>query len=218
MVQYDVDSQRLYHLTHLSNLESIVRDKQIYADTNPDWEGRPVVDISPESLRIERRATPSANPDMAISDFVPFNLLPRSSALELIADTSEFVVIVTGIDQLANWQRTFPSQNRPRFLIYDRNPTDPEARVGRSRADLHTLIHHRRSVLGTSSIGALADIELLVHGRFPFRFATSLAVPSAAALSAVQRLVADRLEPITVSIKPHWFGVRSRGGPSPSFS
>jgi len=215
---YDVDSQRLYHLTHVSNLESIIRDKQIYADTNAHWEGRPVVDISPESLRAERRTTQSAYPDQVISDFVPFSLLPRNSALELIRDASEFVMIVSGIDQLTTWQRDFPVLHRPRFLFYDRNPTDPDARAGRARAELRSLVNYRQSSLGLNSFGALADIEFLVLGGFPFRFATSLAVPSPAALTAVQRLVADREKPITVSIKPQWFGVWPRIGRSPSFS
>lgn len=201
----------LFHLTHVDNLASIVRDKQIFADTNSEWDERPAVDISPASLRADRRSASSGIPGRTVSDFVPFSVFPGSAALELVGDRSDFVVLVTGVRTLVRWQRDFPKDHRPQFLYYDRNPTEPDARFGCTREDLQSLIGYLERTPGRSP----AEIEFLVLDRFPFRLVTSLAVPSAAGLSRVQGLVADRLEPMATSIKPQWFGAALSGRPQP---
>ena len=62
---------RIYHLTHVKNLEAIIEAGELRANTRPE------VDLS-SSLDRELRATASVAPGVAVSEYVPFMLVPDS--------------------------------------------------------------------------------------------------------------------------------------------
>lgn len=75
-VTLDVASQRIYHVTHIDNLASIIAAGAINADTLLDE--RPAVDVSSEETRAHRRAVEVLE-HTHVADYVPFFLSPHSA-------------------------------------------------------------------------------------------------------------------------------------------
>lgn len=105
----NISEQRVYHVTHINNLESILDADAILADATPN------VDLSTELTR-ELRRTAEVAPGLSVADYVPFYLLPnatlwedlrggaqdetRWSAAARAAASTDFVFLVTTVAAL----------------------------------------------------------------------------------------------------------------------
>ena len=78
----NVDEQRVYHLTHISNLAAILRDGRLLA--NEALTVRPAVDISAPATRNRRREARVAGDDRSVAEYVPFFLSPNATVWESI--------------------------------------------------------------------------------------------------------------------------------------
>ncbi|TFC28803.1 DUF4433 domain-containing protein [Cryobacterium sp. TMT1-3] len=78
----NVDEQRVYHLTHISNLASILHDGHLSA--NAALTTRPAVDISAAATRETRRDARVTGADRSVAEYVPFFLSPNASVWESI--------------------------------------------------------------------------------------------------------------------------------------
>ena len=78
----NVDEQRVYHLTHISNLAAILRDGSLLA--NEALTTRPAVDISAPATRAARREARVADDGRCVAEYVPFFLSPNASVWESI--------------------------------------------------------------------------------------------------------------------------------------
>ncbi|TFD65720.1 DarT ssDNA thymidine ADP-ribosyltransferase family protein [Cryobacterium ruanii] len=78
----NVDEQRIYHLTHISNLAAILRDGRLLA--NEALTVRPAVDISAAATRNQRREARVAGDDRSVAEYVPFFLSPNATVWESI--------------------------------------------------------------------------------------------------------------------------------------
>lgn len=198
----------IFHVTHMRNLEQIVADKQIYADTNAEWEGRPIVDISSPETRTERRNHPSAFEGHPISDFVPFSFTPNASVFDHVAssdtDASSMAVLVSTARSVRKWQKESRKEYRPRVLVYDRSPLDAGANVGQTKSELEALQRlFEKNPHGSGP--ELRAAEFLVLGYFPFRRVSSIAVSRAELVSVVHRILPPTFETPSVIVRPNWF-------------
>ena len=105
----DPTTQRVYHVTHINNLESILDADQLDAGANP------TVDLS-TALTRELRLTAEVGPGQSVAEYVPFYLAPtalrwdelrrgaedetRWSAAARTAAPVDFVVLVTTVSAL----------------------------------------------------------------------------------------------------------------------
>ncbi|WP_104133249.1 DarT ssDNA thymidine ADP-ribosyltransferase family protein [Cryobacterium sp. M91] len=78
----NVDEQRVYHLTHISNLAAILRDGCLLA--NAALTTRPAVDISAPATRESRRDVLVAGTERSVAEYVPFFLSPNATVWESI--------------------------------------------------------------------------------------------------------------------------------------
>ncbi|MDJ0339358.1 DarT ssDNA thymidine ADP-ribosyltransferase family protein [Cryobacterium sp. PH31-O1] len=78
----NVDEQRVYHLTHISNLASILRDGHLSA--NAALTAPPAVDISTAATRETRRDARVTEADRSVAEYVPFFLSPNATVWENI--------------------------------------------------------------------------------------------------------------------------------------
>lgn len=101
---FDVGAQRLYHVTHISNLPLIIESDALVADATP------TLDVSSDLAReLRRTAVAGGRP---VSEYVPFSIAPVSttwaelrdgavepkwSASARSASTTDFVVLVTSV-------------------------------------------------------------------------------------------------------------------------
>ena len=116
----DVGEQRIYHVTHISNLAGVLSSGALLADASKAWEGRPAVDISSAETRESRRAVlVSGQGSLSVAKYVPFFLSPDASVwnsiraqgddprLALDADASapfDFVILVSTVKKALDAQ------------------------------------------------------------------------------------------------------------------
>ncbi len=77
---------KIYHITHVSNLPSIVADGELLSDAAMAARGGPLQAIGMDSIkrrRIHELEVP-CHPDTRVGDYVPFYFCPRSVMLYLI--------------------------------------------------------------------------------------------------------------------------------------
>ena len=76
----NVDEQRVYHLTHISNLAAILQEGSLLA--NDALRTRPIVDISAPATRDARREARVADGGRSVAEYVPFFLSPNATIWE----------------------------------------------------------------------------------------------------------------------------------------
>lgn len=76
---------RLYHITHVDNLASILRDGGLWSDAEVAERGGPQATIGMNSIKARRFDLPvTCHPGDCVADYVPFYFCPRSIMLYLI--------------------------------------------------------------------------------------------------------------------------------------
>lgn len=192
--------QRIYHVTHLRNLEAIVHSGCLLSDSHG---AQPTVDISSADNREERRA---ANVDgEPVAGFVPFFVSPdsalwrdiRTSAPDprlapAVRETTpaEYVVLVTTIGKAGRDDSVVASGDATdagtRFAT---TPEQATRELGRMRGD--------DELLGRA--------ELLVRERLPFDAVTLIGVANDRARNEVRDILAASEFTTKVSVYPPWF-------------
>lgn len=181
--------QRVYHVTHLSNLEAIVAEG-LRADATP------VVDVS-SALARELRRDAEAAPGEPVSGFVPFYLAPdadrwvdlRDGALDpawsdaaRAATSTDFVFLVSTLEALG-----------PDAIVTDGDAAGSVTRfasgeqVGRMLVRLHDT-------------DSRASAEALVSGSVPWSSIQLIGVASEKVRDRVRALTSTK-----VAVYPPWF-------------
>jgi hypothetical protein len=76
---------KLYHITHVENLPSILREGSLWSDAGLVARGGPTATIGMGSIKRRRLALPvKCHPGDCVGDYVPFYFCPRSIMLYLI--------------------------------------------------------------------------------------------------------------------------------------
>jgi hypothetical protein len=196
--------QRIYHLTHIRNLPSILRDGAIVAGADP------IVDIAPETVRAERAdASVGGIDDKALTEFVPFFLSPdavlwqslragaahpRLSRDVVGADTADFIFLVSTIRQVLAQGRS--------FVVADGNSEGIATRFATTREDADRMLYRLRA---NSESEAILEAELLVEGSLPLEAVALIGVQNDKVRLAVRELLAEADESAKIAVYPPWF-------------
>ena len=190
-------TQRIYHVTHLRNLEAIVIDEAIRSDAAP------AVDVSSATTR-ELRAATELSVGGTVADRVPFQLSPharrwnelRSGAVgphwsDAARATSplDYVILVTSVGAVGH-----------DVILANGDPVAPATHFGFGDAGTALL----RTTF--SQDPELLDAELLAAGPVPFSSITLVGVPNEPVRDQVRQLLADvgGAAP-KVAVYPPWF-------------
>ncbi|PPH15437.1 hypothetical protein C5C36_01750 [Rathayibacter sp. AY1G1] len=193
----DIAAQRIYHVTHLDNLEAIVAAGAILADQQ--LQERPAIDVSAETTREHRRAV-QVKDGVSVAGFVPFFLSPDAalwadlrgervaphwspSAHETTA--SQYVVLVGSLASAPVLSDGDASHVLTRF-------TEGDALV---RTFARLLVDEP----------ALRSAEALVPERFPLEGVATVGVASVAARNRVKALFEGIDASPRVAVYPPWF-------------
>jgi hypothetical protein len=196
--------QRIYHVTHLSNLAGIVAQRAIVAGTSPQ------LDLSTAELRAERSelAMPGTA-GLRLSDFVPFFLSPeaelwqslrsgrphpRVSAAARSAEPLDFVFLVSTVRHVA--------ADDPAFILTDGSAEGSSTRFATTREEAERLLYRLRA---ESDGERLRDAELLVAHRLPLESVTLIGVANDKVRSAVRDVLAGSDFTPKISVYPPWF-------------
>ena len=125
----------LFHITHISNLRSIVTDG-LYCDSAMTDSQRSVMEIGNSEIKARRRDRPvPLPPGGVVADYVPFYFAARSPMLYVIAQGSvpdynggqnQVVHIVTSVEAVSACGLRFVFSDRNAALSYARYADDPQ--------------------------------------------------------------------------------------------
>jgi hypothetical protein len=204
----DVGEQRIYHVTHVSNLAGILANGRLLADESDAWEARPTVDISSADARESRRSTLVAGSEgPSVAQFVPFLLSPNASIWQSIRtgvadprlspdirDTpaSDFVILVTTVKKVLEREAdTVVTDGDAAHVLTRFGATldAAERMLRRLRADEDSILH----------------AEYLVRESVPFELVTLVGVANDKARDVVKGILHGSGHRPKVSVYPPWF-------------
>jgi hypothetical protein len=196
--------QRIYHLTHLTNLPGILEDGALVAGAIAQ------LDLSTTELREERAGTlvPGSS-EARLTDFVPFFLSPEAGLWQSLrsgrehprlsvaarrAEPFDFVFLVSTVRHLVSAGSG--------FVLADGNVESDETRFATTREDAERMLYRLRA---ESDSEHLANAELLVATRLPLESVTLIGVANDKVRSAVRDVLAGSDFTPKISVYPPWF-------------
>jgi len=203
----EIGDQRIYHVTHIKNLEVILSSGCLLADAHG---ATPVVDISSPGNREERRV--AAIETNTVSQFVPFFVTPNSLLWEGIRTGSpdprlspearqhapaEYVVLVS----------TVADAGRENMVIASGDAADVDTTFAIvPEAGEREL----RRLFGETDVDDVDNTELrstefLVWEKFPFESISLIGVASNKARDEVKQILSDAAHAPKVAVYPPWF-------------
>lgn len=192
-------TRRLYHVTHVRNLESILLDGAI---RSPSDGVEPDVDVSAPVVR-ELRAAAHVEDERTVADHVPFYLSPDAerwvelrdgahgahwSTAARLASPTEYVMLVAGTPGIG-----------PDVAVADTDASAPAARI--------TVGDPARTVARlTREDAALPTVEVLVPGRVPLESLVLIGVPNEPMRTRVRAMLdAVDWDAPRIVVHPPWF-------------
>ncbi len=214
-----VGDQRIYHLTHINNLASILESGTLHADASTAWnESRPAFDMSSDGNREWRRTTRVAGEDTeSIASYVPFFLSPDASVWESIrshaldprltpkatnATPADFVMLVSAVKNATELHPADVAENDTAIVVTDADAALERTRFGETRDSALRLLHHVRQ---SADAGALLEAEFLVREEFPFEQIVLIGVSNDRVRDAVKAILKPSGYRTKVAVYPPWF-------------
>ena len=198
----DAGAKRIFHVTHVRNLSSIVSSGRLFADAAG---AAPIVDISSPENREQRRAT-DVGAGGTVANYVPFFLAPNAYVWDELraqaADdrlspdvrrtpASDFVVLVSTVRAAGQ-----------KAVIADRDAADPLTRFT-ALAGLAELGERLPRRLGDENAELAA--EFLVRDSFPFDQVTLISVANDKARGEVRAILQSSAFSPKIAVYPPWF-------------
>jgi hypothetical protein len=211
----DVGEQRIYHVTHISNLAGILETGALLADASEAWGARPAVDISSADTRESRRATLVAGEaSLSVARYVPFFLSPNASVwdsiraqvadprLELDAHGSapyDFVILVSTVKKVRDARA---SESESAAVVTDGDAAGVLTRFGTTGEDAQRMV---RKLRADKESEAILEAEFLVEEAFPYELVTLIGVANDRVRDAVKPILAASAHRPKLAVYPPWF-------------
>ncbi|MBB5843074.1 hypothetical protein HD599_001397 [Conyzicola lurida] len=214
----EVGDQRIYHVTHVSNLADILSSGRLLADASDAWEKRPTVDISSDETRESRRTiVVSDENDASVASYVPFFLSPTSSVWvsvrERVADprlsaatreavASDYVILVSSVKSVVDAHDAEEAEREAAVVVTDGDAAHTLTRFATTREAGDRVLRKLRA--DEESVQILAA-EYLVKDEFPFELVSLIGVANDKARDAVKAIVKGSGFSTRVAVYPPWF-------------
>jgi hypothetical protein len=196
--------QRIYHITHLSNLPAILASGALVGGSLP------TLDLLPADLRGERSEIAiTASPETVLTDYVPFFLTPDAQLWQELragreharlsneagaADALDFIFLVSTVRHVID----IPAQ----FVVADRHSEDVTTRFASTQDDAQLMLHRLRA---NDDGEQLLDAELLVAGQLPLESINLIGVANDRVRQSVRDMLATSAFTPKVAVYPPWF-------------
>jgi hypothetical protein len=206
---------KIYHITHVDNLQKIVAEGALVSDREMLMRGGPAQAIGMSAIkrrRIEELEVP-CHPGTRVGDFVPFYFCPRSIMLYVIhcANHPELayrdgqgpiIHLEADLHTVVNWSRA----NSVRFAFSLSNAGAYYAEFRSRVEDLDQLNWQAISATDfrAADVKEAKQAEFLVHDRFPFHLVERIGVYSAAMQARATRALGNRRRP-GVEVRRTWY-------------
>lgn len=196
--------QRIYHLTHVSNLPGILTERAIVSGASAR------LDLSPAELRDERaELSIPGTAEAHLTDYVPFFLSPEAGLWQSLrsgrehprlsvaarrAEPFDFVFLVSTVRHIVSAD--------PGFVLADGTVEGAATRFATTREDAERMLYRLRAEADNER---LLNAELLVSGRLPLESVTLIGVANDKVRASVRGMLAGSEFTPKISVYPPWF-------------
>ena len=214
----EVGDQRIYHVTHVSNLADILSTGRLLADANDTWITRPTVDISSAETRESRRTIVVSDDTAAsVASYVPFFLSPTSSLWISVREhaddprlsaairetiPSDYVILVSSVGSVVAAHAADDDERDAAIVVTDGDAAHTLTRFATTREAGDRVLRKLRSE--EESVQILAA-EYLVKDEFPIELVSLIGVANDRARDAVKAIVKASAFSTRVAVYPPWF-------------
>jgi hypothetical protein len=206
---------KLYHITHVDNLSSIVRDGGLLSDAALMARGGGVATIGMSSIKQRRLALPvSCHPGDRVGDSVPFYFCPRSIMLYLIyrrnhpelayqGGQGPIVHLEADLHAVVAWAAA--NQRRWCFTLSNAGAYYVEFRADVARLDEIDWAAVAATDFRPPAIKERKQAEFLLHGFFPWTLVERIGVHSTTVATAVTAALPSGGHRPRVDVLPEWY-------------
>ncbi len=207
---------RIYHITHVDNLPSILSDGCLISDAAMIARGGPVAAIGMSDIkrrRVEELEVP-CHPGTKVGDYVPFYFCPRSVMLYVISKRNHpsltyrdgqgpIIHLEASVRGVVAWAAA--AERRWAFSL-----SNAGAYYAEFRADLADLGHVNWAAVSATDFRPRAiqegkQAEFLVHEFVPWGQVVRVGVQSREIRSRVEDALGAAAHRPTVEIQPSWY-------------
>jgi hypothetical protein len=207
-------SPKIYHITHLSNLQSIVQLGELRPNSTMNTQVRPeLVDIGMAAIKIRRASLPvTCFPGDRVGQYVPFYFCPRSPMLFVIrcqnnSDLSynggqePIVHLEADLNQVVEWARL--NHRRWAFSLSNAGAVYSEFRSTHEALD--ELKWDAIQARDFRSVKEHKQAEFLVKTDFPWFLIERVGVLSKEAVGKVREIVGNSSIVPGIQVMPDWY-------------
>ena len=209
------ENPKIYHITHISNLDSIVKDKVLWSDKKRLDLGRECEIIGmPEIKRRRLQDYPvKCHSNTKVGDYVPFNFCPRSVMLYILHKSNHpDITYRQGQEQIVHLQADLKTSvdwadnNDVRWAFSDRNAGMYFAQFYKDLGDLDKINWSavRATVFRDMLVKEEKQTEFLVHESFPWQLVEKIGVHNDCIKDQVIAILGNPISP-RISVEREWY-------------
>jgi hypothetical protein len=203
---------KIFHIVHVENLASIVRDGCLWPDSVMARRGGSAV-IGNREIKADRLRLPvSCHPGTTVGEYVPFYFCPRSVMLYVISKRNHpnvvyrdgqgpVVHLVASLRNVVEWA----NQERQRWAFTDINAANRAADFFGDLGDLTKLDWSAIAARMWVSCRDHKMAEFLIQNRFPWELVDRIGVISQATAQRVANAIREAAHRPYIEIKPDWY-------------
>lgn len=206
---------KIYHITHVNNLASIIASGALYSDARVIRGGAPPAQIGMSSIKRRRLGLPvTSHPGDMVGDYVPFYFCPRSVMLYVIHCANHAELAYRGgqdpivhlefdLNQVVAWANAQPY--RWAFSLSNAGAVYAEFRA--RLADLHELNWAAIAARDwrDTDVKESKQAEFLVHDSCPWQLVSQIGARTLATKALADAAIAQARYRPPVRVLPTWY-------------
>jgi len=206
---------KLYHITHVSNLASIVRDGGLWSDSAMTARRGPSAVVGMATIKQRRLQLPvTCHPGDCVGDYVPFYFCARSVMLYVIhrgnhpsltyrGGQDEIVHLMADMQRVVDWA----DRDNRRWAFTSSN-------AGASYCQFYNQIRDLSAIdwsavqsrdWQSATVREAKQAEFLLHDTFPWTLVERVGVRSRRIMALVDNVLRSAPHVPKVEIKPNWY-------------
>lgn len=203
----------IYHITHINNLVTILRDGKLWSDAERVKLGYTPESIAYEHIKKRRFSTPiKIDKHSVLADYVPFYFCNRSPMLNAISkggvtgqDTQPSIIyLVSHVEKVAN-------EDSLSWCFTDGHGVDQLTQYYNDPKELVNVdwkvisAWDYRDTLADNDRTRRKQAEFLVHKSFPIELVETIGVYGVEQKQSVESILAKNRHKISVVVEKNWY-------------
>jgi hypothetical protein len=206
---------KIFHITHVDNLASIVGGGYLLSDAAMRARGGPPATIGMNTIKARRLALPvPPHPGTQVGDYVPFYFCPRSVMLYLIyrgnhpelgyrGGQGKVLTLEADLHATVAWAAA--QGRRWAFSLSNAGAGYAEFRASLAQIDEINWRAVASTDFSTPDIKEGKQAEFLLHERFPWSLVTSVGASSVAVRNQAIEILTGAPHRPPVNVCPDWY-------------